>query len=262
MLIRKASKDTIWIRLGTHLDGENDLKLFVENIHYLKSPVTLITTDGDTSVPDKLPPDIVKTVLNSEMIINWYTQNLSSIETKIKPYPIGFNLHTRYHPYIDSHTTWETLVKIRENAELHKREKQIYCDFYLSMYERHDQARQNAYKILKKTKSTIFPKERLLRYDLWEQYAKSQFVASPHGEGLDCYRTWEALALGAIPIVKSSTLDQLYIDLPVVIVESWKECLSSKNLINWWNKYSPHLSSVMEKLETNYWFPGTKYSNH
>jgi len=30
------------------------------------------------------------------------------------------------------------------------------------------------------------------------------FVASPRGNGLDCFRTWEVLALGAIPVVKRS----------------------------------------------------------
>jgi hypothetical protein len=30
------------------------------------------------------------------------------------------------------------------------------------------------------------------------------FVASPYGGGPDCHRTWEALILGCIPIVKSS----------------------------------------------------------
>jgi len=27
----KVAKDVIWIRLGTHLDGENDLKLFTDH---------------------------------------------------------------------------------------------------------------------------------------------------------------------------------------------------------------------------------------
>ena len=258
----KSAKNIIWIRLGTHLDGENDLKLFTEYIHYLKYPVTLITTDGDTSVPDEIPNDIVTTLLNSPMIINWYTQNLSSTDTKIRPYPIGFDLHTHYGDYINHYREWDSLLKIKNKAPL-KRKKQIYCDFYHSMYERHDRSREEAYKLLKKMKYTIFPKDRLPRNKLWKQYTESQFVASPHGDGLDCYRTWEALALGAIPIVKRSTLDQLYIDnnLPVVIVDSWEECLLPKNLELWWNKYSPLLSSVMDKLETSYWFPDTEDSN-
>ena len=37
---------------------------------------------------------------------------------------------------------------------------------------------------------------------MWSQhYAKYQYVLSPPGHGLDCHRTWEAMLLGAIPIV-------------------------------------------------------------
>lgn len=44
----------------------------------------------------------------------------------------------------------------------------------------------------------------------WDHMTQMQFCASPHGNGLDCHRTWEALCLGCVPIVKSSPLDDLY----------------------------------------------------
>lgn len=43
---------------------------------------------------------------------------------------------------------------------------------------------------------------------------------SPRGNGLDCHRTWEALYLDAIPVVWNSTLNHLFIDLPVVIINN------------------------------------------
>ena len=37
---------------------------------------------------------------------------------------------------------------------------------------------------------------------MWlEHYGTHRFVLSPPGHGLDCHRTWEAILLGAIPIV-------------------------------------------------------------
>ena len=39
-----------------------------------------------------------------------------------------------------------------------------------------------------------------------QQHAHFAFVASPSGNGLDCHRTWEALLLRSIPIVKVSVL--------------------------------------------------------
>ena len=44
---------------------------------------------------------------------------------------------------------------------------------------------------------------------------------SPQGNGLDCHRTWEALILKTIPIVRTSSLDPLYEGLPVVVVHEW-----------------------------------------
>jgi hypothetical protein len=48
------------------------------------------------------------------------------------------------------------------------------------------------------------------------------FVLSPQGNGLDCHRTWEALYLGAIPVVTAGTLDQNLIQgLPILEVTDW-----------------------------------------
>jgi len=48
--------------------------------------------------------------------------------------------------------------------------------------------------------------------------AESRFIISPPGIDPDCYRTWETLYLGSIPVVGSYETDQVYADLPVIIV--------------------------------------------
>ncbi len=78
--------------------------------------------------------------------------------------------------------------------------------------------------------------------------ASSVFTLSPRGWGPDCYRTWEALLVGTIPIVKRgesgileraknnlrnyffpfndtihSQLDRLYDNLPVLVIDDWNE---------------------------------------
>ena len=50
-----------------------------------------------------------------------------------------------------------------------------------------------------------------------------KFVLSPRGNGLDAHRTWEALLVGAIPIVRASALNPLYEGLPVLVVREWSE---------------------------------------
>ncbi len=52
---------------------------------------------------------------------------------------------------------------------------------------------------------------------------RSRFVLSPPGNGPDCHRTWEALYLGATPIVQSDSWPFQERDLPVLQVDSWQE---------------------------------------
>jgi hypothetical protein len=69
--------------------------------------------------------------------------------------------------------------------------------------------------------------------------------------GLDCHRTWEALALGHIVLVPSSSLDGLYFDLPVVVLKNWSE-ITPKNLERWLSLYS-NGGATHEKLRSSYW---------
>ena len=61
----------------------------------------------------------------------------------------------------------------------------------------------------------------------WAFTADSMFVISPPGTGLDCFRTWEALALGAIPIKMRSTFDRTFAKLPVLLVDSMRDVNAS-----------------------------------
>ena len=72
------------------------------------------------------------------------------------------------------------------------------------------------------------------RLRTWPYYATalhSRFVASPAGHGRDCYRTWEALALGAIPVMRilpnASADRSKFENVPVVWVRDWEEVTPS-----------------------------------
>ncbi|CAF1041368.1 unnamed protein product [Rotaria sordida] len=61
-------------------------------------------------------------------------------------------------------------------------------------------------------------------------YARNRhypFWISPRGNGIDCHRTWEALYLDIIPIVWNSTLNSLYANLPVVIINNHTDLTES-----------------------------------
>jgi hypothetical protein len=85
----------------------------------------------------------------------------------------------------------------------------------------------------------------------WKNMTQYAFVISPWGNGLDCHRTWEALCLGCIPIVKTSELDPLFADLPVWIVQDWTDVnfdTMKQTIDEFKNKTFKY-----EKLTLSYW---------
>ena len=105
---------------------------------------------------------------------------------------------------------------------------------------------------------TDFLWQRVDQSVLWESfYSSYAFVASPIGRGLDCYRTWEALAMGAIPIVQRVPGFAVFDGLPIVQVDDWSQ-VNLPNLVYWAKKLGPEAGSVatMEKLTARYWFAG------
>jgi hypothetical protein len=56
-----------------------------------------------------------------------------------------------------------------------------------------------------------------------QMLSNSAFVLSPPGNGADCHRTWEAIYLGAIPIVLKKYWPFSHLNLPVLAVEEWSE---------------------------------------
>jgi hypothetical protein len=67
--------NVVFIRNGSS-KNINDLDLFADNLHLLRIPIILITSDGDRSIPSTHDVNIiVKKILMSNMIIKWYAQN-------------------------------------------------------------------------------------------------------------------------------------------------------------------------------------------
>jgi hypothetical protein len=57
---------------------------------------------------------------------------------------------------------------------------------------------------------------------------KTMFVPSPAGNGIDCHRTWEALYLGAVPVVlRSEYFGES--NWPVLVVDSWSQLIEKKD---------------------------------
>ena len=87
-----------------------------------------------------------------------------------------------------------------------------------------------------------------------ENLAMSKYVLSPRGNGLDCHRTWEALACGSVPILKTGSLHESTLgDAPVVWVNTWGHILSGSFLEAVVKGSDDDESSIPNVLRLNYW---------
>lgn len=253
------SNNIIFIRNGSS-QKIKDLYHFSNNLHKLKHPITLITSDGDRPVPSSYDKNIVHKILNSENIINWYTQNydLSIIHNKLHHYPIGFDLHTSLYLInnnIDDKINF--MIKCRQSSPINKRiQNRIYSDSHMCISHID---RTHLFKKIKNNEYIDFSSNRKSFKEIIEYYSKYNFVLSPRGNGLDCHRTWELLLLGVIVITKTSSLDNMFMknNLPVVILNDWNELNENieQKLTNWYldNIYKTHIENIFPKLHHQYW---------
>jgi hypothetical protein len=76
----------------------------------------------------------------------------------------------------------------------------------------------------------------------------AKFVISPPGNGIDCHRTWEALIMGAIPIVMNTSILPVYDDQSVMIINNWQTDVNIDAL----NKYETQLINMMQSNKLKY----------
>lgn len=167
--------------------------------------------------------------INNDKIIHWFCQNWKGEHKKVSLMPIGLDYHTMaskdifWGPITTPTEQEHILLEIKNKSRpFWERKIKCYSNFHFVMTTKYGHDRQNAFNDIPK-ELVYYEPERIERKKSWEIQTKYAYVISPHGNGLDCHRTWEALALGCIPIVKKSQIDKLYKDLPVLIVNDWKE---------------------------------------
>jgi hypothetical protein len=100
----------------------------------------------------------------------------------------------------------------------------------------------------------VFPRRRDGQEELIDYYSQTashRFTLSPPGLGSDCYRTWESLYLGAIPIVMTNTAMSPFGDLPILSVDDYGE-LSEEFLEQSWERMSRCSYDLSKLMKSHY----------
>jgi len=221
----------------------------------------LVSGDCDETIPDTiLNNEDFNRFINDDRILHWYCQNMIIEHTKIIKIPIGLDYHTmNNNPCWGPITNCENQEKILNSIidgsiPFWERNIKCYANFHFSMNTKLGYDRKDALKNIDKNE-VYYEETKITRLETWNKQKDYAFVICPHGGGLDCHRNWEALCLGGIPIVKSSQIDSLYNELPVLIIDDWSHInskLLNTTIIEFKNKFENN-EFKMEKLHLEYW---------
>jgi len=164
-----------------------------------------------------------------------YTQNMNVKHPQVEPLPIG--IANSFWEWGDSKVVEEVINEgFSDTNPLF-----IYANFTKGDGVRYER-RKDCYDIL--SENGIIMQESTDYKTYLQDLKKFKFCLSPEGNGIDCYRTWEALYMRTIPICKRSVMvEEFAKTFPIYIVDDWKEfdiddVWKSYDSFNWdnWDK--------------------------
>ena len=221
----------------------------------ITQPFVLVSGDNDLPVDSHNLGEELEKILNYPYLVKWFAQNKDVEHPKLSTLPIGINLYNLWTDplqwgggFILPAMQELQLKTISENApQFSARKPEIFCNWHFSL-DRGD--RRHCFEIIDKSvchfQSAPTPVDQT-----WALQSQYQFVLSPHGAGLDCFRTWEALILGCIPIVKKARMNEVFKDLPVIEVKDWGQ-LNAEFLASAKSALEEKVFNL-EKLTMRYW---------
>lgn len=217
----------------------------------IKSRYILITHNSDIPIPNNYTGDYAY-YLDDNKIIAWFGQNVENYaHPKLHAIPIGLANRKWPHGNISIFN-----AAMQHNRAPNERQHLLYMNMCIETY----------------------PKERRIVFDLFSQQSycftspmkdlasylydlgNAKFTLSPRGNGLDCHKTWEALLMGSIPIIKHSSCDSLYDGLPVLLIHDWNEI--TEEFLH--KKYEEFKNTTYhyERMYADYWINLIKEKSH
>jgi hypothetical protein len=220
-------------------------------IHFTKKPINLFVTHNSDF---HITPQIVRNY--APQTTCWLAQNKDIDSPGIHPIPIGLeNMIRRTTPAAWGGQFSSEVPGALQKAELINRINSLglakpgdaYMNFNINTYPIERQEVWDRFS----TQSWVTATQKLTLEQFYFDLASHKFVISPRGNGVDCHRTWEALYLRTIPIVKSSTHMNGFSDLPIYYVNNWEE-LEYNKLLDFYEKVKTELFDL-SKMKISVW---------
>jgi hypothetical protein len=212
------------------------LKEIFEALRGNKKRHILITHNSDYPVNEE------RYSWKPECIVKWYGQNVDIKRDDVIPIPVGVE-----RPDGLGYSADYPAIQVQA-----AKEKKIRGLVYMNHTDRNNREEREyvtknwgglPYVTHQKTRNTF--KEYL------EAVHSHKFVVSPRGNiCCDAHRTWEAIYLGTIPIVKRDVKMESWAELPILIVNDWVPLPKKYLEVEYANTM---LTSNTEKASMAYW---------
>ena len=236
-----------------------------EVLPLISAPFVLISGSEDVTIPNQLDrrwrgftvgeTARIHALLNDPRVMHWFAENLDDrAHPKLSPLPLGM---------IFPESVKDHKISIPAVQPLHARPLLALCAHRVRDGAQWDM-RRHVTKLCRQYFSDFCTvvEDELPEEVFLELVGQHAFVICVQGGGVDpSPKAWQSIAHGAIPIMRSSALDEAYTRLPVAIVPRWDStCLSVALLEQWQLQHAPshdipeNRSVVLQRLGINDWW--------
>lgn len=228
----------------------------------------LVTADSDASMPADLNQSQLQGLLQDERLLHWYARNCDRNPNpkRFTCLPLGLSDGDQRQMMQAAYERGLGFLGLKRTAAADASRLQKNITLLAAFrLQTNPNERRRVWDMACQRDGILYNYTRCvlnLGLDkLYDWIATSKFVLSPHGAGLDCYRTYETLYLGSFPVVKTSSLDEIFTDLPVLILKDWSELAKKGFLETQFKKLTARMNSFhWMKLTKGYWY--AKFRSH
>lgn len=199
----------------------------------IPQPCVLVTVFNDAHVR----PHATAGLLEGTRIAHWFAVQVETEHPRLTAMPIG----------IDGRDV-PTLVAAPRRPWA-ARDVPVLANFQPRTSERKAVLAQCRTQAWMQTETWVSTQPPHTLAEYYARLGRTRFVLSPPGRGWDCYRTYEALAMGAVPIVRRQPPISDVVDgLPVLVVDDWREVTRARL-----EAYVPPAEWNLERMTLPYW---------
>jgi hypothetical protein len=187
-----------------YVDFFEDLLAILKN---LTRPIVLLTNGGDRGITEA-----EQNLLDHPMILRWFGSNARIRHPKLTPVPIG--IANAMWPHGD--------ISALERVQAAEPAKRPHTDLFFCFRTDTNRARREPAKRALEAQGYPFTQTSMDYETYLRTLASYRYAACPPGNGVDCHRVWECIALGVIPIVERDLLWDAWSGLPICQVDGWE----------------------------------------